>query len=339
MGRKPKPISITKIANESGLSVSTVSRALNHRSNVSEEARQKIHALMQKYQFKVASAVEREKKIALLASHNQFGDYVSQVLAGIYEYVQDHNMQVTLICPGRQSNQSLLQQVRDQQCSGIIVIIPAHFLDSLDELAKCELPVILIDEAIHRDGLGFIDHDSYSGSRVATEYLLELGHRKIGYLHSSSDTLNHIQRYKAYENTLQQASIRIRPTWFIRIEEHTNIYQASCSAMQSLLQRAPEVTAVMTSNDSIAIGAMHAAVKMGRRIPEDLSLIGFDNYQQTAFLNPPLTTVDHPIHQAGFMAAQQIDQYLQNASDNSLPHEILPTRLIKRGSTATCTPK
>lgn len=340
MGRKPKDINITMIAKEAGLSVSTVSRAMNHRANVSESARRKIDALMRKYNFTPTPASPHEKKIALLAGGNQFNDYVAEVFNGIYKYTEANALETTLIFRKNRSSRNLLEQIRDQQCSGVVVILPAEFSDSLDLLAECELPVVLIDEAVYRDGIGFIDHDSCSGSRDALKYLLELGHRNIGYIEACTPTLNHIQRYKAYENTMNEAGLDLRPDWRIKVDPSRHIFAGGQAAMQELLTRAPELSAVMTTNDMIAIGAMHGAIEMGRRIPEDISIIGFDNYKHTEFLNPSLTTVNHPIEEAGFLAAKSIDECLKNprTAKQQLPHEILPTRLIIRQSTAPFTP-
>jgi len=336
MGRRPKDINISLIAKEAGLSVSTVSRAMNHRANVSEETRRKINLLMAKYNFIPTPATPRAKKIALLSGSTLFNEYVAEIFNGIYHYTESHGLETTLLFKESHSVCNLLERIRDQQCSGVVVILPAEFSDSLDLLAASELPVIQIDEAVQRTDIGFIDHDSYSGSREAVKHLLSLGHRRIGYLASNTRTLNHIQRYKAYENTMSEAGITINPDWCIETTEALSSYAEAAEKMRELLTRAPELTAVMTTNDMIALGAISGALAAGRRIPTELSIIGFDNYPQTAFLNPPLTTVHHPIADAGFLAAKSIDEFLKNPQDAQLklPREILPTRLVVRGTTA-----
>ncbi len=338
MGRKPKAINISLIAKEAGLSVSTVSRAMNHRANVSEEARRKINALMEKYNFTPTPAIPREKKIALLSGGSQVDEYVSEVFNGIYSYTLKNRLETTVIFRNNQATRNLLEQIRDQQCSGVVVILPAEFSDSLDMLAESELPVVMIDEAIYRDGIGFVDHDSYSGSRDAVKYLLELGHRNIGYIQSCAQTLNHIQRFKAYENTLTEAGITRNPHWETSIASDKGIYDSSREKMRELLKNAPELTAIMTANDMIALGATKGAQDCGRRVPEDISIFGFDNYTQTEFYNPALTTVNHPIQQAAFLAAKHIDECLKRPAEAAqlLPHEILPTSLVIRESVSPC---
>ncbi len=338
MGRKPKRINISKIAKEVGVSESTISRALNHRAMVSESTRKKINEIIKKYNFTLTPARPREKKIALLAGSSSFTEYVSEVFSGIYEYATENALNTTIIFKNGHSKQKVLEQIRDQQCSGVVVIMPAEFNDALDDLAASDIPVILVDEAVYKEGIGFIDHDSYFGSREAAQYLLNLGHRKIGYIQCGYNTLNHIQRFKGYENAMKEANAAIEPDWVIKTDIDSNcLIENSFVKMQELLKRAPEITAVMTSNDDVAMGAIKGAQKMGRKVPEDVSIIGFDNYRQTKFLSPALTTVNHPIEEAGFLATKSAHEFLKNPKTEKLPQEILPTKLIIRES--TCTPK
>ena len=334
MGRRPKKVSITKIAQEAGVSVATVSRAINHRANVSEDTRKKINELLKKYNFLPTPAVPREKKIALLTGSSRLTEYTSEVFNGIYQYTEENALATTIIFSKENSRYSLIEQVREQQCSGVVVILPATFSEELDSLAESDLPVVLIDEAVYRKGLGFIDHDSYSGSKNAVEHLLKLGHQKIAYLKCNTQTLNHIQRFKAYENTLAEAGVKTQPAWVQEIEPESHPYLSGYNAALKLLKNAPEITAIMTTNDDIAIGAMKAIQEKGIRIPEDISIIGFDNYCQSDYVSPELTTVNHPIEEAGFLAAKSIDEFLKNPQGAKLPQEILPTKLIVRNSTA-----
>ena len=334
MGRRPKEISISKIAREAGVAESTVSRALNHRAMVSEDTRKKINSLMRKYKFKLTPAIPIAKKIALVSGNNNFNSYISEVFTGIYEYTQQYDLNTTIIFKNVNAKQSLLDQIREQQCSGVIIIVPTAFRDDFDALADSDIPVILIDEAVHKNGLGFIDHDSYSGSREAAKHLLQNGHRNIGYIRCGYKTLNHLQRFKAYENTMKETNIEINPNWIIETDTDSSLIESSYVKMRVLLERSPEITAVMTSNDEIAMGAMKAALEMGRNIPENLSLIGFDNYPYTRFLSPALTTVNHPAKEAGFLAVKNIHEFLSDTEKRTLCQEILPTRLVIRDSTA-----
>lgn len=329
-------INIRKIASESGLSIASISRVINGKSGISEENRKKINILLEKYNYVADSHLSSKKKIALLCGDNEFGDYIGRIFDGILDYCVENSINTAIIFKNDNLKMTALEQVRDQQCSGAIVILPLIFDEELEALANSELPVILIDKVVYMEGLGFINHDAYSGSCEAANYLLSLGHRNIGYIEFNIQTFNHLQRLKGYENTLKTAGIEVKPEWHLTTAPKKSLWEGAYFKMQELLRTSPEITAVMTSNDNLAMGAIKAIWDSGRRVPDDISVIGFDNYRQGKFLHPALTTVNHPIKTIGYQAAKEIDLYLKNPKNRKLPREILPTKLVIRESTAPC---
>ena len=336
MGRKTKNVNITRIALEAGVSEATVSRVLNHRTNVGESTRRKVNAIARKYGFTPVSPSFERRKIGILVGEPNFNDYLSEVLNGIYQYALGNNLlEICVIFKTTSTGRSSLKRIRDQQCAGIIVIEAAAYDGIAVELADTELPVVFLDEEIHLEGIGFIDHDSYFGSRKATEHLLGLGHKKIAYIESGFRSSNHFQRLKAFENAMSEAGLTIRPEWIAKASSGDDGLQGGYDEMRRLLHDFPEITAVMTSNDIIATGAIKAVFDFGMRIPEDMSVIGFDNYKSTAFSVPALTTVNHPMREAGYLAVKHIDLYLKNGANETLPQTVLPTSLVIRDSVAS----
>jgi DNA-binding LacI/PurR family transcriptional regulator len=211
------------------------------------------------------------------------------------------------------------------------------FRDEFDALAESDLPVVLIDETVHKVGLGFINHDAGKGSKAATEHLLELGHTRIGYVRYGIHTSNHTQRFRAYKTALQKDGIDIPDHWHIETDALKPLCEAAYQAALQLIKQAPELTAIMASNDMLSLSAIKAIVDSGKKIPQDISVVGFDNYNFSEYFNPSLTTVNHPIREIGFKAAEAIDTYFQNPKHTPLPQLILPTKLIVRDS--TCPPR
>ena len=330
-------VNIREIAKESGYSIATVSRVVNGKNGVSENVRGKITAILGKHNYVLNSHLARERKIAILCGHNKFGEYIDELLEGVYSYSAENGLNTTMILKNSSLKMDILEQVRDQQCSGVIVVLPFAFRNELDAIAESELPVILIDEAIYKEGLGFIDHDAYSGSREAATHLLALGHRNIGYIEYNIETFNHLQRVKAYENTLKEAGVEIKPQWHVKTPPGEPMWRGAYLKMKELLKIAPEITAVMTTSDNLAAGVIKAVFESGKRVPEDISVIGFDNHRQAEYLHPGLTTVHHPVKEIGYMAIKEIDLYLKNPNNKALPREIVPTKLVVRES--TCIPK
>ena len=148
--------------------------------------------------------------------------------------------------------------------------------------------------------------------RDAVRYLRSLGHRRIGYLNPRK-SFNHHQRFRGYWDAMHEAGLEIPDHWIQDRdpdELKTDIHHGA-GMLSRLLDAAPELTAVMAANDNFALGALHAAQERGIRIPDDLSIVGFDDYSFSAFLNPPLTTVLHPAEEAGRLAALAIDRFLK----------------------------
>lgn len=329
MARKPEKISISSIAKELGLSPSTVSRVMNNRTGAGEETRRAVLELLKKYDFKTNYPRPRSRKIAIAACGTAISDYTAAVISGIYRYIHQSDLSACMIQYDANNGETLLSVLRDQQCSGVILLIPVTFRSQLPELSASGLPVMLVDEAIELPNIGFIDNDSYFGSRSAAEHLLSLGHRAVGYLNNNT-TLNHLQRFEAYRDAMKDAGIEIHPEWSVNLKGGM---EDGFRKTNELLDAAPEITAIMTTNDLIAWGAARAAVRRGLRIPQDISIVGFDDYPPSEFWNPPLTTVQHPMEEAGRLAAQALDRYFSSNGKVPLPKEILQTHLMIREST------
>ena len=335
MARKSQEISIYRIAKEAGVAVTTVSRVINRRNGISEATREKINVLLVKYDFSPNYPVQRATRIAVVMPVHACSPYLTKALEGIFDYVNQHHLiaQVVLFDPSK--GESLLSIVREQQCAGAIVIFQEIFQQELHELSNAELPVIILDTRTNDTNIGFIDNDSYSGSCAATQHLLERGHRKIGYLTEVRQFLNEIERLKGFEHTMAAAGCDVPEARIIKYAGSTEIHpnQQGAIAMRQLLKNAPDITAVMTAGDTFAFGAMTAIHEMGLKIPEDISVVGFDNYPETAGWYPALTTVDHPIEKGGYMAAEAIHAGLSKPGSWIPPQEILPTKMVIRKST------
>lgn len=335
MARKHQDISIYRIAEEAGVSVTTVSRVINRRTGIAEATRAKVNELLQRYNFKPVYPPVRTVKIAVVTPETDFSDYFRKAIKGIYAYARQHRLMTNIILTESYHNESLLEAVRDQQCSGVVALLPEAYRKELETFSTTDLPVVAVDSTFDDSRIGFIDNDSYSGSAEATRYLLGLGHRRIGYLMHDTSTLNHLQRFKGFANTMSAAGIKVEDNWVVNVQPSLEApdIPMGISTMRRLLEQAPEITAVMAVDDSLALAAMAAIHESGRRIPEDISVVGFDNYPETRLWYPSLTTVEHPIEKAGSLAIEAIHTGLLHPQDWQPPREILPTSLVIRKST------
>jgi DNA-binding LacI/PurR family transcriptional regulator len=336
MARRKKSVSICRIAEEAGVSAATVSRVINRRVGVGEETRRKINRLLRHYDFSPVYPAVRSVKIAVVVGGGDMNEHIREALKGIYAYANAHELSINIITVNSPRRESLLETIRDQQCSGVIAILAGRQLKAVYELTETDLPVVVVDSQLDEPGVGFVDNDSYSGSVEATRHLIGLGHRRIGYLQHCIPSLNQVQRFRGYENTMKLAGLAIDEKWVIQAPPQpggTIRGMPGLLAMRQLLDQAPELTAVLAVDDDMAMGAMSAIHERGLRIPQDISLVGFDNCPESQVWYPPLTTVENPVEQAGFQAAESIHAALTNPGGWTPPREILPTRLIVRKST------
>eukprot|EP00831_Metopus_contortus_P085366 TRINITY_DN9917_c0_g1_i4.p1 TRINITY_DN9917_c0_g1~~TRINITY_DN9917_c0_g1_i4.p1 ORF type:complete len:253 (+),score=57.60 TRINITY_DN9917_c0_g1_i4:113-871(+) len=178
---------------------------------------------------------------------------------------------------------------------------------------------------------GLVGSEMCIRDSINAEYM---GHKNIGYMDASYITMNHVNRVKAFENSMKNLNPNYNPDWITQVDCNKDIYQSSYDTVQELIRKFPEITAIVTVNDSVAIGATKGIWDCGMKIPEDMSIIGFDNYRQVKFIHPSLTTINQPIREMGFTAAKSIDEFLKNPGTWNPPREIFPTELIVRESTA-----
>lgn len=326
MARKREKISISTIALETGVSAAMVSRVINHRTGVSEGNRRKILRKLREYDFRTHYPVQHRNHIGVVYAVTRFSHYHSEVLSSVLSAMPEYDLEPCLLLYCPPSEHSLLEHLREQQCSGAVLIVPSTFCSELPELSASGLPVMLIDEATDIPGIGYVDNDSYSGSYAAARHLVELGHRRFLYFMFGMTALNHIQRLDGCRDALKESGIELQV-----IELQTD--PDELDGLREQLANHPEATAVMASNDDLSLKIMKAAALNGLRVPEDLSVAGFDDYPMSRYLTPALTTVRHPAREAGNLAVRALAEYLQSNGKTALPRLVLPTELTVREST------
>jgi len=352
MARKPSELNIPDIAREAGVSASTVSRVINRRSGVGEATRKAITEILHQRGFKPTYPMMRTAKVAVAFPWPNFTEYFQKTMGGIYSYAMNHQLVINTVIAGFNKKESLLEIIREQQCAGVIALLSEHYYQELQKVINSDLPVVLIDATAQDPRVGFIDNDSYSGSCEATKYLIENGHKKIGYLTYDDMSLNQLQRYKGYVNTLNNHDIPLNEDYVIKASYPSEIQAKKTHpilpedemfsfdvrgdigyfTMKKYLKNPREFTALMAVDDSMALGAIAAIHEAGLKIPDDISVVGFDNYSDTKYWFPSLTTVDHPLEGAGYLAIKAIHDAVGKVSGWQPPREILSTKLIIRNS-------
>lgn len=339
MGRKKKinrDITIIDVAKEAGVSHATVSRVINNKDIVKPSTRQRVMKAMDKlgYQANVqarALAGGSSKVIGLLV-HGLGNPYIGQLTHGIDEECNRVHYDMMLYTTRRQSSKEagyanlLMKGVTD----GLLIILPQRPDSYLDFLREKEFPYVLVDYRSEDERDSSVICNNFRGAYRAVEHLWELGHRRIACITGPEDTHSGQERLKGYQQALTDKGLPIDPALIARSDfMQLGGFQAAGRLFDSLME-AP--TAVFACSDLMALGCIDAARARGLRVPDDLSVVGFDDIPQASYLHLPLTTVHQPLAEMGRIATRMLLDKIQNP--DQLPQKIeLPTTLVIRQTT------
>ncbi len=331
--RRNKNITIEDVARAAGVSVSTVSRVLNDKDDVAPETYQKVQSVIAElgYTSSLAARSMRSRRTGVigLIMPDLEDPFCIQVMKGIHRAIVALDYDLIAYTSGsiRQHSKASREQhyvslLNGSITDGIIVVTPAATTFST------AAPVVAIDPNNECPECPTVIATNRAGALEAMEYLIGLGHRRIGFIGGRPDLQCAQQRLQGYEAALQQAGIALDPA-LITVGDFTKEAGRRCA--QQLLSLPVPPTAIFAANDQSALGAIEAAREAGRHVPDDLSVIGFDNIPETAYFHPPLTTVDQFLDRMGYVATEMLLRLIQGESvDGQVYH--MPTRLVIRDS-------
>lgn len=335
-------ITIRQVAKEAGVSAQTVSRVINDHPDVAPETRRRVERVITALGYQpnaIARSLihQRSQSIGVVAMASEhFGP--SRTLVGIEK--QSRNLGYTLLLdflhhPEIENVEQILNRLLSRQVDGIIWAVPEIGSNRSWLLDKAySLPVPMIFISMHAEpGLAVAAIDNYRGARLATEHLLQQGYQNIGLITGPPDWWEAQQRRLGWQDALLAAG---RPATQTRIAEGDWSASRGQKAFYTLVDQFPEIDAVFASNDQTALGVLHAAQREGRRVPEDLGVVGFDNIPESAFFLPPLTTVEQPLLELGSLAVEELGRIIQTEQQKSEPVKpgslVLEPRIVIRES-------
>lgn len=328
------------VAKEAGVSRSTVSFVLNNVTTIgiNEATRQRVLDAAKRLNYhpdasgrKLVSGKSSTIGLVLQQSADQvFADaFLLSVMLGIEEAVSQRGYHVLLkpYDPARLKGYS--QLVSENLVDGIILSGPRQDDAEIQKLHQSGFPIVLMGQ-LSGCSLPFVDINAVEGAAIATRHLLQLGHRRIGLITNASlQYTSAQQRREGYLNALTAAGIVSEEAW---IREGAYTSASGYEAMQHLLASPILPTAVFVASDVVAIGAMQAIRHAGKRIPEDIAVVGFDDVPVAAYVDPPLTTIRLPAFKLGLKAGEQLTKLIRG---KPLEHqgELLDIELVVREST------
>ncbi|MEC0229529.1 LacI family DNA-binding transcriptional regulator [Paenibacillus alba] len=333
------------IAEHVGVSISTVSRVVNNDTSraVHPDTRQKIWEAVAKLGYQSNKGTREmivrgkqkklNKKVGCIVAvpQNKYNHpYFSSILEGIERGLEDHGFDLAYIHSGEELKKPnmLHKIVKESEISGIILVegIEAASYEYIKAHVPYVVGIDIPDKEVPRVG-----YDRLSAAKHAVAHLIERGHKRIGYIGGSGLSLNmeKEKRFRGYQEMMREAGLPIPKEWVL--DTQWDVEKSYELMKQSLEQHKEVPTAMFAASDMMAISAMRAALELNYRIPQDIAFASIDNIEFSQYCSPPLTTVDMPKFEIGWIAAKTLIDYI----DEKMPVPVtitLPFKLIERGS-------
>ncbi len=334
--RKAARPSMGDVARHAGVSSQTVSRVSNGHSNVDAATRERVIESMRALGYRPNSAARalrsgRFRTIGVIMfTLRTFGNMRTlDAIASEAAHANYSVMLIPVVDATLEQVSGAYSRLSEQGVDGVIIVFEAHLLDNAEFTLPPGLPVVVIDSNAG-DEYTVVDTDQAEGARQATEHLLGLGHRQVWHIAGPDTSFSAVHRAESWRRTLKDAGIDPPPVL------HGDWSTESGHRHGRTLGRRDDVTAIFAANDQMALGAMRALHELGRDVPGDISVVGFDDLEEAHSFWPPLTTIRQDFGEVGRQAIQQllrkVDDYGFDDEDNR--RVTVPTRLIVRASTA-----
>ena len=330
-------VTIRDVAARAGVSVATVSKVINNRYGVASGTSARVQAVIDELGYEASLVAQslrnhRTNVIGILVADLE--PFSTELLKGAADAIRGSGFELVIYSAGGHSGDRVgwerryLSRLSGTLIDGAVLVTPT-VVD-----VNYGAPIVAIDPHTGQSGLPTVDSDNFRGAQLATGHLLSLGHRRIGMLTGRPDLESAQLRERGYREALQAAGASVDES-LVRCGD----YDPGVSLEQArLLLTAPNPpTAVFAANDMSAIATIEVATELGRRVPADLSVVGFDNIPESALCVPPLTTVEQPIRKMGERSIELLLSLIRGERPQAT-HITLATNLVVRQSTRAWRP-
>jgi LacI family transcriptional regulator len=334
---------IRDVAQRAGVSTATVSFVLNDNPNesISAGVRRRVLAAAREVDYHPSAAAaglarKRVHNVGIVfymqddAIANQFYSFVVQ--GAVKEATErGYNLLFSYIETAYKSRQDLPKIVREKNAEGVMFMRRIH-PKMIRDITALGIPVVLVDTFPQVRGINTLQIDNLRGGSLATEHLLQLGHTHLGMLLPRDPVPSVEQRLAGFRASFDKYERRFSRSTNL-IEAEALSYEAGYDATEQALAKGSNVTALFCANDEMAAGALRAAREAGRRVPRDLSVIGFDDVVMSKYTDPPLTTIGVVKEHMGRRAMARLVELVERVDDR-VKIEVAPVEILVRGSTA-----
>ncbi len=329
---------MAQIAQEAGVSTTTVSKVLNQLPGVGAETRARIQQMIERHDYVQNYAARNLRKgqsgLIDLVIMRLEGGYDLGIMHGIQDALaeSEHRLVVFATNENETRERLWLRRLPDQSTDGVLLLLPYEQIGIANTLVAQNMPFVAIGDRNETKAADFptIGSTIWLGGYTAIEYLIALGHRRIGIITGPLHLMTSRARLAGYREALERAAITVDPAL---ICEGTYLLGDGVQQTHALLDQLDPPTAIFAGNDAQATGVYQALYKRGIHIPDEISVIGFDDVMYTAQMSPPLTTIHQPLAEMGKMAANMLLRLIAGQQLES-NHVELSTSLVVRESCA-----
>jgi len=329
------------IAKRVGVSKMTVSRVLNNHPYVSDKIRKKILGLMKelKYRPNLSATILSRRSSKTLGLIIQFYNnnvlsthYLMQVMHGVEQTLDNYGYNLVLfsrIQPKNSHYDDITAWYYSGLVKGFVLVAPPADSPLVKKLIKEDVTFVVVSARTGHKNVSYVDADNAAGAYMATEHLIKLGHRNIGYISGPDDSENGRERSNGFRKAMNDYGVKISSS---NVMEGDFEQKGGYNGMMKLLRGPNRPSAVFVANDLMAVGAMQAVREKRLKIPRDISIVGFDDIDLAAMADPPLTTIHQPTKMLGELAADYLVNY--SKEKETLPiQRVLEVTLVLREST------
>jgi LacI family transcriptional regulator len=328
-------ITIKDVARKAGVSISTVSRVINDSKPVTDEIKQRVLDVIKETGYVpnplARSLVTKKSQLIGVIVPEVSDSFVSEIVNGIEEIAKMYNYDILLCNTYSDKEQELksINLLRAKQVEGIVMMSWLIDEEHINFINKCQIPATYISKTARGFDVYSVSISNTKATYDMTKYLIGKGHKKIGYIMTSKDTtVMEKERYVGYEKAMNEANLKIYEEL---VKSGDTEVEGGYKGMNEILKSEIIPDAVFVTGDEAAIGAMNAIFDAGYRVPEDISVAGFNDVKLASIYRPKLTTVHQPLYDMGAVAIRMVIKMINGEQLDDKKVE-LPYRIVERES-------
>lgn len=331
-----KKVTIYKVAKKAGVAISTVSRVLNESPNVSEETKEKIQKVIDELNFRpqvsARKLASKEPQILAVAVPSFTTPFFNELLKGIKDEIRNMDLDIILYNTGSKDPEEAVINFFHRGTADALILLSIDVSETVHKhLQSTHIPIVLVNSA--HESYNYYVLNDYKGGYLAGEHLVKQGYERMGMITTPVETRSSTERERGFKDALRNFKMPIDKHLFVTGDttKHAGFTEESgFEAIYKYKEMGKFPEALFCTNDTQALGALHALSKLGMRVPEDIAIMGYDNIKLSKYLD--LTTMDQHMHEIGSLAILRLAEIIKD-SESPMVQEMRNPILVERGST------